>query len=109
VSTGSLVRPKVVKSVHYCPKTQVFTNRQYRDITSTSGAPTGASYPTKDEQGNLLQTEYGLSTYKDHQTVTIQEMPENSPPGQMPCSGTRSPRAHAQGVRGLRGASVTVT
>jgi DNA replication licensing factor MCM3 len=77
----------VVKSVHYCPKTQTFTNRSYRDITSTSGAPTGAVYPTKDEQGNLLQTEYGLSTYKDHQTVTVQEMPENSPPGQMPCSG----------------------
>lgn len=26
----------------------------------------------KDEDGNPLETEYGLSTYKDHQTFTIQ-------------------------------------
>ena len=26
----------------------------------------------QDEDGNPLETEYGLSTYKDHQTFTIQ-------------------------------------
>ena len=26
----------------------------------------------KDEDGNLLETEYGLSAYKDHQTFAIQ-------------------------------------
>jgi hypothetical protein len=44
---GSLVRPKVVKSVHYCPGTGAFTNREYRDITSSNGLPTGSVYPTR--------------------------------------------------------------
>lgn len=39
-----------------------------------------------DDEGNPLTTEFGLCTYKDHQSITIQEMPERSPPGQMPCS-----------------------
>ena len=44
--TGSIVRPKVAKSVHYCEKTQVFHSREYRDGTSLANAvPTGAVYP----------------------------------------------------------------
>ena len=38
----------------------------------------------QDEDGNPLQTEYGLSTYKDHQTLTLQELPEKAPTGQLP-------------------------
>ena len=41
------MRPKVVKSVHYCPATGNFLTREYRDVTSTGGAPTGAVYPTR--------------------------------------------------------------
>ncbi|KAK2366439.1 Minichromosome maintenance (MCM2/3/5) family protein [Trifolium repens] len=37
-----------------------------------------------DENGNLLVTEYGLCKYKDHQTLSMQEVPENSAPGQLP-------------------------
>lgn len=44
---GSLVRPKVVKSVHFCPTTGNFTTREYRDITSNMGLPTGSVYPTR--------------------------------------------------------------
>ncbi|XP_057420228.1 DNA replication licensing factor MCM3-like [Lotus japonicus] len=84
VTKCSLVRPKVVKSVHFCPTTGNFTTRDYRDITSNLGLPTGSVYPTRDENGNLLVTEFGLCKYKDHQTLSMQEVPENSAPGQLP-------------------------
>ena len=106
---GSLVRPKVVRSVHYCPQTKKTLIRRYTDLTSLDAFPSSTVYPTKvfqsvhfssimtmffvitckflyvhnwcrcltffalkDEDGNPLETEYGLSTYKDHQTFTIQ-------------------------------------
>lgn len=37
----------MVKSVHFCPKTDKFTSREYRDITSNMGLPTGSVYPTR--------------------------------------------------------------
>ena len=70
--SGSLVRPKIVRSVHYCPATKKTLERRYTDMTSLDAFPSSATYPTKDEDGNLLETEFGLSTYKDHQTFTIQ-------------------------------------
>ncbi|KAK3130785.1 hypothetical protein QOZ80_6BG0498060 [Eleusine coracana subsp. coracana] len=84
VTKCSLVRPKVVKSVHYCPATGQTLSREYRDITSFVGLPTGSVYPTRDESSNLLVTEYGMSEYKDHQTLSMQEVPENAAPGQLP-------------------------
>ncbi|KAM3573056.1 hypothetical protein VYU27_004927, partial [Nannochloropsis oceanica] len=95
VTRCSLVRPKVVRSVHYCPAKQGHVVRDYRDATCISIGleaggrpmlPTNSTYPSKDKDGNPLETEYGLSTYKDHQSVTIQEMPERAPLGQMPRS-----------------------
>ncbi|KAK2884056.1 hypothetical protein QQF64_016105 [Cirrhinus molitorella] len=86
VTKCSLVRPKVVRSVHYCPATKKTMERKYTDMTSLDAFPSSAIYPTKDEENNPLETEFGLSIYKDHQTITIQEMPEKAPAGQLPRS-----------------------
>lgn len=71
-NSGSLVRPKMVSSVHYCPATKKTIERRYTDMTSLDPFPSSAVYPTKDEDGNLLETEFGLSKFKDHQTFSIQ-------------------------------------
>lgn len=86
VTKCSLVRPKVVRSVHYCPATGKQVHRKYTDLTSFEAFPSSSVYPTKDDDGNILETEYGLSVYKDHQTITVQEMPEKAPAGQLPRS-----------------------
>lgn len=86
VTKCSQVRPKVVKSEHYCPATDRFASREYRDNTSLDGPATGATYPTKDPDGNPLQIEFGMSEYMDHQMLALQEMPERAPPGQLPRS-----------------------
>lgn len=46
-----------------------------RDVTSNSGLPTGSAYPTRDEDNNLLTTEFGLCVYKNHQVITMQVGP----------------------------------
>ncbi|KAE9363644.1 MCM-domain-containing protein [Stipitochalara longipes BDJ] len=85
VTRCSLVRPKVVKSVHYNEKKKIFQFREYKDQTmSANGASTSSVYPQEDDEGNPLVTEYGYCTYRDHQTISIQEMPERAPAGQLP-------------------------
>ncbi|KAL6065504.1 MCM DNA helicase complex subunit [Balamuthia mandrillaris] len=88
VTKASLVRPKMVKSVHYCPTTQQVHTRRYRDISSatSSALPTSGMFPRFDEDHNPLEMEYGWSVYQDHQTLTVQEMPERAPAGQLPRS-----------------------
>ncbi|KAH6572550.1 hypothetical protein BASA60_006572, partial [Batrachochytrium salamandrivorans] len=85
VTRCSLVRPKVARSVHYCEETKIFYSREYKDGTSLENAvPTGSIYPKEDNEGRPLTTEFGFSTYRDYQTMSIQEMPERSPAGQLP-------------------------
>ena len=69
---ASVVRPKIARSVHYCAVTKKTIERRYADMSSLDAFPSAGAYPTKDESGNLLETEYGLSTYQDHQKITIQ-------------------------------------
>lgn len=86
VTRVSLIHPKIMKSVHFCPSTNKTIERRYTDATSYEGIASSNAYPTKDDDGNLLESEFGLSKYKDHQVVSVQEMPEKAPAGQLPRS-----------------------
>lgn len=48
VTSCSLVRPKMLKSVHYCEKKKSFLEREYRDATMISNnlPTTSNTYPT---------------------------------------------------------------
>ena len=53
VTKCSLVRPKIMKSVHYNETKSMFHFREYRDQTMTANGPASTSvYPTEDEDGN---------------------------------------------------------
>ncbi|KAM0671209.1 minichromosome maintenance protein [Ordospora colligata] len=87
VTSCSICRPKVMKSVHYSTANNLFYSKDYRDSTMITKLPiTNTVYPTRDPEGGLLTTEFGLSEYFDYQTVVLQEMPEKAPPGQLPRS-----------------------
>ncbi|ETN98751.1 hypothetical protein RFI_38736 [Reticulomyxa filosa] len=101
VTKMSLVRPKVVQTVHYCETTKQYHTQLYRDATAMTGLPTvrfkQLNFLKKvcvclyriylffqDPNGNSLTTEYGLSTYRNHQKVFVQDMPERTIAGSMP-------------------------
>lgn len=89
VTRLSLVKPKLLSSVHYCEKTESFSTREFcdpYDISCDSLKPQTTAIPTKDRDGNPMAMEYGLCKFKDFQTVVLQEMPERTPPGQLPRS-----------------------
>jgi DNA replication licensing factor MCM3 len=88
ITRCSLVRPKMLKSVHYCPETRLFHSREYRDATTSTSnlPPTSSVTPQTDDEGHQLQTEYGHCVFRDHQRISIQEMPERAPAGQLPRS-----------------------
>jgi DNA replication licensing factor MCM3 len=88
ISRCSLVRPKMFKSVHYCPDTRLFHAREYRDATTSTSniPPTSTITPQTDDEGHPLQMEYGFCIFRDHQRVSIQEMPERAPAGLLPRS-----------------------
>lgn len=85
VIKASGIRPKIVKSVHYCDLTRAFSQMSYRDGTDFSGAgKTGSVYPTHDADKNPLTTEFGLCEFRNHQKIYIQDMPERTEAGTMP-------------------------
>jgi len=86
VTRCSIVRPKVLRSVHYCEKTRLFHKKDYTDATMIGGSsiPSTNTYPKEDSNGNPLTTEYGYCKYRDFQTISIQEMPERAPAGLLP-------------------------
>ncbi|PJF18525.1 DNA helicase [Paramicrosporidium saccamoebae] len=82
VTSCSLVRPKLLRSVHYSEPRKAFLMREYWDATMLGGGVTALNYPTGGE--DRLVSEFGLCTYRDYQTVSMQEMPEKAPAGQLP-------------------------
>ncbi|KAH8924038.1 MCM-domain-containing protein [Atractiella rhizophila] len=89
ITRASLVRPKIVTSVHYSPVNHTWHQRTYLDeVSAPSGVlPTaGGLYPKVDADDNPLETEFGLSTYRDFQRIGMQELPERAPAGQLPRS-----------------------
>ena len=74
-----VTKPKaqLAKSVHFCPATGETIERVH-----TTASP--GFYPTHDKDGNLLETEFGLSVFENHQVITLQEKPEQAPTGQLP-------------------------
>ena len=104
VTRVSIVRPKLVYSVHYCEATKQGTIKEYIDqmgITTNSellnnningniegkaGGYLSNTVPTKDINSNPLTFEYGYSKFKDHQVILVQEPPERTPVGQLPRS-----------------------
>jgi DNA replication licensing factor MCM3 len=87
----SLVQPKIQTSVHYCEATKKGLIKHYDDKFNLNRAEGDIkeqtnTFPTKDANDNPLSAEYGYCVYKDSQVVTIQEMPENAPAGQLPRS-----------------------
>jgi DNA replication licensing factor MCM3 len=94
----SIVRPKLLRSVHYCDETKQGSVKEYTDQFATSKNNVDGNFvgkggqfmtdtvPNKDMHGNPLSFEYGLSHFKDVQYVLIQEPPERTPVGQLPRS-----------------------
>ncbi|KAI5192370.1 DNA replication licensing factor MCM3 [Nematocida minor] len=85
VTSTSKIRPKIKKSVHFIKNTLSFLYKEYRDNNTLSILPpTTTAIPKMSADGNPLEMEYGHSEYTSHQSIILQEMPELSPPGQMP-------------------------
>lgn len=88
VTKCNIAAPKLLQSIHV----HKFENdgyveqRDHRDLTSLVSTESRGGMPTHDSEGRDLKMEIGLSVYKDTQKFTIQEAPENSPPGQIPRS-----------------------
>eukprot|EP01053_Blabericola_migrator_P011885 Blabericola_migrator_1__11884@NODE_724_length_6723_cov_141_689153_g521_i0_p1_GENE_NODE_724_length_6723_cov_141_689153_g521_i0NODE_724_length_6723_cov_141_689153_g521_i0_p1_ORF_typecomplete_len888_score187_39MCM/PF00493_23/1_3e88MCM_OB/PF17207_3/1_7e28MCM_lid/PF17855_1/1_8e20MCM_lid/PF17855_1/4_9e03Mg_chelatase/PF01078_21/9_6e09AAA_3/PF07726_11/1_6e05AAA_5/PF07728_14/3_6e05AAA_5/PF07728_14/2e03Sigma54_activat/PF00158_26/3_6e05Sigma54_activ_2/PF14532_6/0_00048AAA_22/PF13401_6/1AAA_22/PF13401_6/1_1 len=90
VTRCSLIQPKLTHATFYIPELQKHFFREHYDSLSIAvkdGRSQGPVYNiNKDGDGHAVELEYGLSFYKDSQRLTLQEMPEITPTGQLPRS-----------------------
>eukprot|EP00331_Platyophrya_macrostoma_P021848 CAMPEP_0176434666 /NCGR_PEP_ID=MMETSP0127-20121128/16820_1 /TAXON_ID=938130 /ORGANISM="Platyophrya macrostoma, Strain WH" /LENGTH=755 /DNA_ID=CAMNT_0017817461 /DNA_START=45 /DNA_END=2312 /DNA_ORIENTATION=+ len=90
ITKQSAPRPRVLETVHYCPETNKFSKKEYRDqltpLLDSSHLPTVNVMPKTDMDGHALRTELGLSSFVDSQMAMLQEAPERAPTGQLPRS-----------------------
>lgn len=76
------IQTQFVQTIQYCEATKASMTMNHFDPTSFEC--TGlTSCPIKDDIGNPLDIEYGLSTFKGCQTVIIQDLPADVPTGQI--------------------------
>eukprot|EP00917_Polyrhabdina_sp_WS-2016_P012198 GHVP01026852.1.p1 GENE.GHVP01026852.1~~GHVP01026852.1.p1 ORF type:complete len:773 (+),score=146.71 GHVP01026852.1:23-2341(+) len=88
VSQCGLVNPKLVKSVYLSEGGAQFS-RMHGDSQSLHRDKYHVSnpqVPKEDREGRPMIIEVGLCEYRDSQRLTIQEMPESAPTGQLPRS-----------------------
>ena len=83
----SNVKPRLVKSVHYCEADNTDMVKEYHDtykvVQNAETIFQNNVIPTKKNEKDVLTMEWGLCEYKDIQKVQMQEMPENVPPGML--------------------------
>lgn len=84
ITSVSNIKPKLKQSVH--EQKNVFYSKDYRDATTLTPFTLTSTIIPKTYSNEVLNFEYGFSTYIDTQSATIQEMPENTKPGAMPRS-----------------------
>ena len=89
VTRTSISRFQLKKSVHWCDKTGSMISKMYPDFSSPEeeiDIKKTKVIPTTDIHGNPLKFEFGRSTFKDHETGVVQELPEMAPAGLLPRS-----------------------
>ncbi|KRH94235.1 DNA replication licensing factor, MCM3 component [Pseudoloma neurophilia] len=84
ITSVSNIKPKLKQSIH--EQNNVFYSKDYRDATTLTPYTLTSSVIPKTYSNEPLNFEFGLSSYIDTQTATMQEMPENAKPGAMPRS-----------------------
>lgn len=84
ITSLSNIKPKLLRSIH--EQKNVFFTKDYRDATTLTPFTLTSDVIPFTMQNQILNFEYGLSTYIDTQSATIQEMPENTKPGAIPRS-----------------------
>ena len=82
--------------MQYCPKTRTHQAHSYVDATDPQLLmpvvdALGRELPdkmvqflTQDKEGNVLDTKFELSVYKDNQTIILQEMSARAPMWKLP-------------------------
>jgi DNA replication licensing factor MCM3 len=91
ITKMEIPKHQLEKSVHYCEKTKAFEVKEYPDNLNPEKdfEPSKTRFiKTHDDNSNPLSFEYGMSSFRNIQTVVIQELPEMAPPGLLPQSVT---------------------
>eukprot|EP01055_Gregarina_sp_Pseudo9_P001481 Gregarina_sp_Pseudo_9__1480@NODE_19_length_5871_cov_29_635631_g17_i0_p1_GENE_NODE_19_length_5871_cov_29_635631_g17_i0NODE_19_length_5871_cov_29_635631_g17_i0_p1_ORF_typecomplete_len892_score249_51MCM/PF00493_23/4_5e88MCM_OB/PF17207_3/1_7e27MCM_lid/PF17855_1/3_5e02MCM_lid/PF17855_1/1_9e21Mg_chelatase/PF01078_21/1e09AAA_3/PF07726_11/1_9e06AAA_5/PF07728_14/1e05Sigma54_activat/PF00158_26/2_9e05Sigma54_activ_2/PF14532_6/0_0012RuvB_N/PF05496_12/0_0092MCM_N/PF14551_6/0_025AAA_2/PF07724_14/0_069AAA/PF00 len=87
VTRCSLIHPRLTHATFYIPELQRHFFREHHDtlsITAKGRSQAPVYNVNQDGDGHAVELEYGLSYYKDSQRLTVQEMPEITPTGQLP-------------------------